>query len=78
MCVIKRFGWVMCTYAFVEKEGERETGKVFEKQRERERERVVRFCSRLGFIDKTLIVTRVEQLNKLTNDLFEFHFSILR
>ena len=35
MCVIKRFGWVMCTYAFVEKEGERETGKVFVKQRER-------------------------------------------
>ena len=39
MCVIKRFGWVMCTYAFVEKEGERETGKVFEKQRERKKER---------------------------------------
>ena len=75
MCVIKRFGWVMCTYAFVEKDGERETGK---REREREREGVVRFCSRLGFIDKTLIVTRVEQLNKLTNDLFEFHFSILR
>ena len=77
MCVIKRFGWVMCTYAFVEKDGERETGKR-EREREREREGVVRFCSRLGFIDKTLIVTRVEQLNKLTNDLFEFHFSILR
>ena len=77
MCVIKRFGWVMCTYAFVEKDGERETGKR-EREREREREGVVSFCSRLGFIDKTLIVTRVEQLNKLTNDLFEFHFSILR
>ena len=38
MCVIKRFGWVMCTYAFVEKDGERETGKR-EREKERERER---------------------------------------